>query len=134
MERRSSRGSWRSTWSVTRAATRVGELCYTLTVTDIATGWTENRSVRNKAQKWVFAALIDITAVFPFPILGIDSDNGSEFINEHLLRCCDRAQITFTRSRPGQQQRRRACGAEELGGGPTVVGYHRYDTPPSWRC
>ena len=59
----------------------IGEHAYTLTVTDIATGWTENRSVRNKAQKWVFAALMEIRAVFPFPIIGIDSDNGSEFIN-----------------------------------------------------
>jgi hypothetical protein len=55
-------------------------------VTDIATGWTENRSVRNKAEKWVFEALMDIRSSFPFPILGIDSDNGSEFINWHLLR------------------------------------------------
>lgn len=49
-----------------------GEHCFTLTVTDIATGWTENRTVGNKAQKWVLAALEDITTSFPFPILGID--------------------------------------------------------------
>ena len=41
-----------------------------MTVTDIATGWTENRSVKNKAQKWVFAALVEIREAFPFPILG----------------------------------------------------------------
>ena len=52
----------------------IGEHCYTLTVTDIATGWTENRSVRNKAEKWVFEALMSIRAAFPFPIIGIDSD------------------------------------------------------------
>lgn len=57
-----------------------GEFCFTLTVTDISTGWTVNRSVRNKAAKWVFEALEYVTAVFPFPIIGIDSDNGSEFI------------------------------------------------------
>jgi len=79
----------------------IGDHAYTLTVTDIATGWTENRSVQNKAQKWVFAALLDIKAVFPFPILGVDSDNGSEFINWHLLRWCEAEQITFTRSRSG---------------------------------
>src|SRR5680860_899140 len=62
----------------------VGEHAYTLTVTDIATGWTENRSVPNKARKWVLAALEDISKVLPFPLLGIDSDNGSEFINHHL--------------------------------------------------
>src|SRR2546428_2645240 len=76
----------------------VGEHCYTLTVTDIATGWTENRSVRNKARKWVLAALEDIASIMPFPLLGVDSDNGSEFINHHLLDWCERRQITFTRS------------------------------------
>ena len=79
----------------------VGEHAHTLTVTDIATGWTENRSVGNKAQKWVVAALEDIEQVMPFPLLGIDSDNGSEFINYHLLRWCTERQLTFTRSRPG---------------------------------
>jgi len=63
----------------------IGEHAYTLTVTDIATGWTENRSVPNKASKWVVAALADIAKVLPFPQLGIDSDTGSEFINHHVL-------------------------------------------------
>ena len=78
-----------------------GEHAYTLTVTDIATGWTENRSVPNKARKWVLAALDDIAKAMPFPILGVDSDNGSEFINHHLLAWCEQRKITFTRSRPG---------------------------------
>ena len=51
-----------------------GEFCFTLTVTDIATGWTVNRSVRNKAQRWVFEALQHVITQFPFPIIGIDSD------------------------------------------------------------
>jgi len=70
-------------------------------VIEIATGWTENRSVRNKAEKWLFEALMQIRAAFPFPIIGIDSDNGSEFINWHLLRWCEQNQMTFTRSRSG---------------------------------
>ncbi len=45
-------------------------------MTDIASGWTENRSVPNKARKWVLAALEEIAAIIPFPILGVDSDNG----------------------------------------------------------
>jgi len=49
-----------------------GEHAWTLTVTDIATGWTENRSVPNKARKWVLAALDDIAQSMPFPILGVD--------------------------------------------------------------
>jgi hypothetical protein len=64
----------------------VGEHCYALTVTDIATGWTENRSLRNKARKWVVEALADIGRVMPFPIIGVDSDNGSEFINYFALK------------------------------------------------
>ena len=55
----------------------------------------------NKARKWVLAALEDIAKVMPFPILGVDSDNGSEFINHHLLHWCEQRKITFTRSRPG---------------------------------
>jgi hypothetical protein len=107
----------------------VGEHVWTLTVTDIATGWTENRSVPNKARKWVMAALDDITAVMPFPIRGVDSDNGSEFINFHLLDWCDKHQITFTRSRVGNKND--GCHVEQKNWTTvrTLVGYHRYDTP-----
>jgi len=80
-----------------------GEFCFTLTVTDIATGWMVNRSVRNKAAVWVFEALQHVIGQFPFPIKGIDSDNGSEFINEHLLRWCIDNKVTFTRSRAGNK-------------------------------
>ena len=107
----------------------VGEHVWTLTVTDVATGWTENRSVPTKARKWVMAALDDITAVMPFPIRGIDSDNGSEFINFHLLDWCDKHQITFTRSRVGNKND--GCHVEQKNWAAvrTLVGYHRYDTP-----
>src|SRR5450755_1388818 len=107
----------------------MGEHCYTLTVTDIATGWTENRSVRNKAEKWVFEALMDIRAAFPFPIIGIDSDNGSEFINWHLLRWCEQNQTTFTRSRSGNSNDGAHVEQKNWAVVRTVVGYHRYDTP-----
>jgi transposase InsO family protein len=80
-----------------------GEFCFTLTITDIYTGWTETRSVKNKAQKLVFAAIKEATAAFPFPIVGIDSDNGSEFIKWELLRWCEQEQLTFTRSRSGNK-------------------------------
>ena len=105
-----------------------GEYCFTLTVTDIATGWTENRSVPNKARKWVLAALDEIAAIMPFPILGVDSDNGSEFINHHLLAWCEKREITFTRSRPGNSND--GCHVEQKNWAivRTVVGYHRYDT------
>ncbi len=80
-----------------------GEFCYTLTVTDIATGWTENRTVADKAQVHVFAALTDVVEHLPFPVKGIDSDNGGEFINEHLFRYCRNKKLKFTRSRSGNK-------------------------------
>jgi hypothetical protein len=88
-----------------------GEHGWTLTVTDIATGWTENRSLPSKALKWVMAALDDITAVMPFPIRGIDSDNG------------------FTRSRVGNKND--GCHVEQKNWTTVrvLVGYHRYDAP-----
>ncbi|MGZ4516965.1 MAG: integrase, partial [Mycobacteriaceae bacterium] len=92
------------------------------------TGWTETKAVRNKAQQWVFAALVELRGGFPFPIRGIDSDNGSEFINGHLLRYCEQEQITFTRSRSGNKND--GCHVEQKNWSVVrrAVGYHRYDT------
>jgi hypothetical protein len=105
-----------------------GQHAFTLTVTDIATGWTENRSVPSKAATCVFRALKDIAEKMPFPILGVDSDNGSEFINIHLLEWCEKNEITFTRARPGNKND--GCHVEQKNWAVvrTVVGYHRYDT------
>src|SRR6478752_8835805 len=105
-----------------------GQFAFTLTVTDIATGWTENRSVPSKASTCVFRALKDIAHTMPFPILGVDSDNRSEFINTHLLQWCQDNEITFTRARPGNKND--GCHVEQKNWAVvrTVVGYHRYDT------
>ncbi|ORV91526.1 integrase catalytic domain-containing protein [Mycolicibacterium iranicum] len=105
-----------------------GAFAFTLTVTDVATGWTENRSVPSKAAKGVLHALNDIAYNMPFPVLGVDSDNGSEFINQALLQWCERHQITFTRARPGNKND--GCHVEQKNWAVvrTVVGYHRYDT------
>jgi hypothetical protein len=78
----------------------LGEFCHTLTLTCVATGWTECRAIPNKAQRWCFEALQDIRAALPFPLVGLDSDNGSEFINDQLWRYCTEQRITFTRARP----------------------------------
>ena len=77
-----------------------GEHLYTLDMTDVYSGWTEVQAVLNKAQVWVFAALKELRAQMPFALQGIDSDNGSEFINDNLLEYCKHEGITFTRSRP----------------------------------
>ena len=106
-----------------------GEHCFTLTVTDIATGWTVNRSVKNKAEKWVFDALMHVSRVFPFPIIGIDSDNGSEFINHHLFDYCQANKITFTRSRSGHSNDGAHVEQKNWTHVRELVGYLRYDTP-----
>ena len=77
-----------------------GEHLYTLDMTDVYSGWTEVQAVQNKAQVWVFAALKQLRARLPFALQGIDSDNGSEFINADLLAYCQQERLTFTRSRP----------------------------------
>lgn len=105
-----------------------GEFLFTLVATDIATGWTEVRAVRNKAQVWVFEALQEIRKALPVDLLGIDSDNGGEFINDHLYRYCLAEEITFTRSRPYRKNDN--CFVEQKNY--TVVrrhvGYQRLDT------
>lgn len=106
-----------------------GEFCQTLDVTDVCTAWTETRAVQNKAQIWVFNALTDIRKALPFQLLGIDSDNGGEFINHELYRYCLREQITFTRARPTRKND--SCFVEEKNYSIVRrnVGYRRYDSP-----
>jgi transposase InsO family protein len=106
-----------------------GEFCFTLTMTDIATGWTVNRSVANKAAIHVVAAIEAASSLFPFPILGIDSDNGSEFINAHLYDYCLDHEITFTRSRPGNKNDGAHVEQKNWTHVRTLVGYLRFDTP-----
>jgi hypothetical protein len=105
-----------------------GEFAQTLDVTDICTTWTETEAVRNKAQKWVFDALKDIRQRMPFPLLGIDSDSGGEFINDQLFRYCQEKKITFTRSRP--YRKNDSCFVEQKNYSIVrrAVGYLRYDT------
>ncbi len=77
-----------------------GSYLYTLTLTDVATGWTECLPLLHRSQEAVLAALQRARTLFPFPILGIDTDNGGEFINEALIAYCEQEHLTFTRGRP----------------------------------
>jgi hypothetical protein len=105
-----------------------GDFAQTLDVTDVCTGWTETQAVKNKAQVWVFEALQDIRNRVPFDILGIDSDNGAEFINHQLFRFCTTEQITFTRAR--SYRKNDNCFVEQKNYSVVrrSVGYGRYDT------
>ena len=82
-----------------------GDFIWSLTMTDIYTGWTENRAVWNKAAKGVVLQVNDIEKSLPFDLLGFDCDNGSEFLNYHLLRYFTEndKKICFTRSRPNKK-------------------------------
>jgi hypothetical protein len=77
-----------------------GQFLNTLTCTDICTGWTEPIALRRRSSQVVRDALHNLRPELPFPLLGLDSDNGSEFINDLLYNYCLGEQITFTRSRP----------------------------------
>jgi len=85
-------------------------------------------AVKNKTQVWVFAGIKEIEERLPFSILEIDSHNGSEFINPHLLRYCDKYKITFTRSR--SYRKNDSCFVEQKNCSVMRItaGYSRYDT------
>lgn len=80
--------------------TLAGEFARTLTATDVFTGWTENVAVRNGAHKWVLEAMDEVMDRLPFPLVGLDTDNGGEFINHALIQWAGDKDIYFTRSRP----------------------------------
>jgi len=105
-----------------------GDYCQTLDLTDVATGWTELVAVRNKAQVWVFEALQEVRQRLPFPLLGLDSDNGSEFINHHLRSYCEQEGITLTRSRPYRKNDNCFVEQKNYSVVRRHVGYQRYDT------
>jgi hypothetical protein len=105
-----------------------GDFCYSLNVTDIHTGWTETRAVLGKSQEAVRAALEDLRQVLPFPLRGIDSDNGSEFINDHLFRYCRSRAIQFTRGRPYKKDDNAHIEQKNWTHVRRLLGYVRYDT------
>ncbi len=110
-----------------------GGCLYTITLTDVATGWTECLPLLNRGREAVLAALQRAQALFPFPILGLDTDNGGEFINEEVAAYCVREQITFTRGRP--YEKRDQCFVEQKNGVVVrqVVGYGRLTGEHTYR-
>ncbi len=106
-----------------------GTYCCTLDAVDIATGWTECEPVLNKGQLAVHEALERIQHRLPFPLLGIDSDNDSEFINAHLKRYCDTEGITFTRGRAYHKDDQAHIEQKNYTAVRLLVGYGRYEGP-----
>jgi hypothetical protein len=101
----------------------------TLTATDLATGWTECLALPNKTQFAVSQAIAVLQRNLPFPLLGLDSDNGSEFINDTLYRYCLSEQITFTRSRPYQKNDQAHVEQKNWSVVRHTIGYDRLETP-----
>jgi len=108
--------------------TTEGPYLNTLTATDLATGWTECLALPNKTQFAVSQAICDLRKSLPFPLLGLDSDNGSEFINDTLYRYCLSEQITFTRSRPYQKNDQAHVEQKNWSVVRHTVGYDRLET------
>lgn len=108
-------------------ASGAGEFLLTLSTVDVATGWSCCLGVRNKGQLAICTAIAQLHELLPFPVLGLDSDNGSEFLNRTLVGYCAEQRITFTRSRPYQKNDN--CHVEQKNWSVVrrLVGYARYE-------
>jgi len=106
-----------------------GEFIYSLNLTDISSGWVETQAVMGKGEAGVRKALDLIVQRLPFALVGIDSDNGSEFINHHLWKYCDDQDIQFTRSRPYKKDDNAHVEQKNWTHVRRLVGWDRYDSP-----
>ncbi len=106
-----------------------GLFAQTLDTTDIHTAWTEAVAILGKSQEAVCSAMDTIDDAFPFKILGLDSDNGGEFINDHLWRRCQDRRVQFTRGRPYKKDDNAHIEQKNWTHVRKLLGYVRYDTP-----
>jgi hypothetical protein len=106
-----------------------GQYLNTLTAVDIATGWVECLPILHRSQSMVSAAIGKLRQRLPFPLLGLDSDNGSEFINDTLYRYCLQEEITFTRSRPYKKNDQAHVEQKNWSIVRRLIGYDRFETP-----
>lgn len=108
-----------------------GMFAFTLDCVDIATGWTEQRAVWGKGETAVLQQIKDIEVSLPFPLRGFDCDNGSEFLNHHLLKyLSDRKQpVQFTRSRAYHKDDNSHVEQKNWTHVRQWLGYHRFDNP-----
>jgi len=106
-----------------------GDFAQSLNVTDVHSGWTESRALLGRSQVAVQQALDEIRAVLPFRLLGLDSDNGSEFINWHLKRWCEQSHIQLTRGRPYKKDDNAHVEQKNWTHVRKLLGWERYDSP-----
>jgi len=105
-----------------------GEFVHSLNLTDIHTTWVETAAVLGKSQAAVQAALEQLRQALPFRLQGIDSDNGSEFINQHLWDYCQAHEIQFTRGRPYKKDDNAHIEQKNWTHVRKLLGYVRYDS------
>jgi hypothetical protein len=105
----------------------LGEYVSTLSTTEIATGWWEGEALMGKSQEATFWGFRRIRERTPFKWLGIDSDNGSEFMSDILYKYCDKEKLTFTRSRPSHKNDNAYIEQKNWTHVRKVLGYYRYD-------
>ncbi len=105
-----------------------------LCAVDVASGWTECVPVWGKGQVRVKSAVHRVRQRLPFPLLGVDSDNGSEFINQVFYTYCREEKISFTRSR--SYKKNDSCHVEQKNGNIVrrLVGYDRYNSRAAYQC
>jgi hypothetical protein len=108
-----------------------GDFLHTLNLTDIHTTWVEHGAVMGKSQVRVQERLDQLRAALPFALRGIDSDNGSEFINAHLHQYCRTHQIQFTRGRPYKKNDNAHIEQKNWTHVRKLMGYVRYDSATS---
>jgi hypothetical protein len=111
--------------------TLAGDFVWSITFTDICSGWTENRAVWNKGAHGVLEQVKDVQAKLPFPILGFHIDNGSEFLNHHLAHYFlhHPYPIKFTRSRPNRRNDNPHVEQKNWTHVRQLLEYHRIDDP-----
>jgi hypothetical protein len=107
--------------------TIAGSFIYSLDLVDIATGWTEQAAIWGKGERATLEQFKKIEKRLPFKILGIDPDNGSEFINWHMLRHCQKNKINFTRSRAYHKNDNAHVEQKNWTAVRQLVGYDRLD-------
>jgi hypothetical protein len=112
-------------------ATTAGEYLNSLDMIDVKTRWVELAALRNRSQATVTAAVRDCQIRLPYPLLGLDSDNGAEFINHDLKRHCEQEHITFTRCRPYKKNDQAYVEQKNWTAVRQVVGYERYEGEPA---
>jgi hypothetical protein len=108
-----------------------GEFVQSLDLVDITTRWSEQVALPNRSQTAVTVALDTARQRLPFPLLGVDSDNGGEFINANLLRYCEQHQLTFTRARPYRKNDQAHVEQKNWPAVRQIVGYDRYAGQPA---